>query len=157
VSEKSTTPDLEDAIRRGLDAVTRHDFDTALSLWMPDGVWELSPGFHLLEMGPLVGHEAIRQLYEDVTGAFEDFEFAAEEVHDLGSGVTFSVLVQRGRPHGSGVFVERRYGGVAIWRGGLHRHRRGPRSRRKARRATGVGDVEGVHDARPGGACAVQL
>jgi ketosteroid isomerase-like protein len=119
VSEESTTPDLEERVRRGREAVGRRDFDTALSLWMPDGVWALSPvGFGVVEGGPLKGHEAIRKLLEDLTGAFEDFEFEEEEFHDLGSGVTFGVTVMRGRPHGAGSFLENRVGFVASWREG---------------------------------------
>jgi ketosteroid isomerase-like protein len=115
--EESTTPDLEEAVRRAREAVNRCDFDGALSVWAPDGVWALSPvGFGAVEGRPLIGHEAIRKLFEDLTGTFEDFEFEEEEFHDLGSGVTFGVTLMRGRPHGSGSFVENRVGVVAIWR-----------------------------------------
>ena len=72
----------------------------------------------LIEGGPLVGHEAIRKFWEDITGSFQDFEFGGADFHDLGSGVTFGVLVQRGRPHGSDGFVESRFGVVATWRDG---------------------------------------
>jgi ketosteroid isomerase-like protein len=57
----------------------------------------------------------MRKFWEDLTEPFEDFEFESEDFHDLGSGVTFGVLVQRGRPHGSDGFVESRLGVAAIW------------------------------------------
>jgi ketosteroid isomerase-like protein len=115
----STTPDLEDVLRRSLEAVNRGDFDAALSAWAPDGVLELTPlGFGLLEGGPVIGHEAIRKLWEDMRGAFEDFESASEEFHDLGGGVTFGVMVLRGRPRGSDGLVETRAGVVTTWRDG---------------------------------------
>jgi hypothetical protein len=37
----------------------------------------------------------------------------------LGGGATFSVVVQRGRPRNSTVFVERRVAAVAVWADGL--------------------------------------
>jgi ketosteroid isomerase-like protein len=119
VSQGSTTPDLEGAVRRSAEALNRRDFDAALSVWAPDALWELAPlGIGVVEGGHLIGHEAIRKLWKDLTEAFDDFEAEVENHHDLGSGVTFGVLVQRGRPHGSDSFVESRAGVVAIWRDG---------------------------------------
>jgi ketosteroid isomerase-like protein len=117
MSEESTTPDLEEALRRAIEALNRRDFNAAFSLYTPDVIIELTPlGFGGLEGGPLIGREAIRKFLEDLTESFEDFEFESEDFHDLGSGVTFGVLVQRGRPHGSDGFIEMRLGIVAIWR-----------------------------------------
>jgi ketosteroid isomerase-like protein len=114
--KESTTPDLEKAARRALEALNRRDFDAALSVWAPDAVWELPPlGLAVLEEGPLIGQEAIRKLWEDLTGSFEAYEFENEDFHDLGSSVTFGVLVQRSRPHGSDRFIKTRLGVVAIW------------------------------------------
>ena len=118
-AEESTTRDLEEASRRAFEALNRRDFDAALSLYTPDVVLELPPlGLGVLEGGPLMGHDAIRKSLEDLTASFRDFEFESEDFHDLGSGVTFNVLVQRGMPHGSDGFVESRLGVVAIWRDG---------------------------------------
>ena len=118
-AEESTTRDLEEASRRAFEALNRRDFDAALSLYTPDVVLELPPlGSAVLEGGPLIGHEAMRKVWEDVTESWQDFEYESEDFHDLGSGVTFNVLVQRGMPHGSDGFVESRLGVVAIWRDG---------------------------------------
>jgi ketosteroid isomerase-like protein len=117
--EEPTTPDLEEAVRRALEAFNRRDLDAALSLYAPDAVLVLAPGgFGMLEGAHLIGREAIRKSWEDLTEAFEDFESEIEDHHDLGSGVTFGVLVQRGRPHGSDAFVETRGAAVAVWRDG---------------------------------------
>jgi ketosteroid isomerase-like protein len=117
--EESTTPDMEESVRRSIEALNRRDFDAALSLFTPDVVYELPPlGLAVLEEGPLIGHEAMRKAWEDLTELFQDFEFDGEDHHDLGSGVTFGVLVQRGRPYGSDGFVESRLGVVATWRDG---------------------------------------
>jgi ketosteroid isomerase-like protein len=120
VREESTTPDLEEAVRRALEAFNRRDFDAALSLYAPDAVWEFAPlGFGVVvEGGPLMTHEAMRKFWEDLTKSFEDLEYKSEDFHDLGGSVTFGVLVQRTRPHGSDGFVETRIGVVAIWRDG---------------------------------------
>ena len=123
--EESATPDLEEVVRRGIEAFNRRDFDAALSMYTPDVVFELAPlGFAVLEEGPLIGQEAIRKLWEDLTGSFEDYEFENEDFHDLGSSVTFGVLVQRSRPHGSDRFIETRMGVVATWRDGRIAHAR---------------------------------
>jgi ketosteroid isomerase-like protein len=113
-----TTPDLVEAIRRGVEAVNRRDFDAALSLCTPDVVWEVSSVGRMVEMRPFIGGEAMQKFWEDLTGAFGDFEISDEEVQDLGSGVTFGVAALRGRPHGSGGLIESRVGVVAIWRDG---------------------------------------
>jgi ketosteroid isomerase-like protein len=119
VSEEFTTPDVEEAVRRIIEALNRRDFDTALSLNAPDVVWELTPlGFAVLEGGPLIGREARRKVWEDLIESFENVEFESEDFHDFGGGVTFGVLVQRSTPHGSDRFVETRLGVVAIWRDG---------------------------------------
>ena len=118
-------PDPEEAVRRIVEALNRRDFDAALSLYTPDVVWELPPlGLAVVEYGPLVGREGMRRAWEDRTKSFEDFEFDSEDHHDLGSGVTFGVLVQRGRPHGSDRFIETRMGVVATWRHGRIAHAR---------------------------------
>jgi ketosteroid isomerase-like protein len=117
--DESTTPDLEEAVRRALEALNRRDFDAALSLYTPDAVIEFRPGgIGVLEGGRVMGREAARKSWEDLTEAFADFESEIEDHHDLGSGVTFAVPVQRGRPHDSDAFVETRGGVVAIWRDG---------------------------------------
>jgi len=117
--EESTTPDLEEALRRWFEAANRGDFGAAVSMFAPDGVWEFPPlGLGVLEGGPLMGQDAMLKSLEDLTESFRDFEFESEDFHDLGSGVTFNVLVQRGMPHGSDGFVESRLGVVAIWRDG---------------------------------------
>jgi ketosteroid isomerase-like protein len=118
VAEESTTPDPEEAVRRALEALNRRAFDAALSLYTPDAVIEFGGGIGVLEGRRVMGREAARKALEDLTETFQDFEVDNEDHQDLGSGVTFGVLVQRGRPHGSDAFVEARAGVVSIWRDG---------------------------------------
>ncbi len=116
---EESTPDPLMTLRRSVAAVNHRDFDTALAMWAPDAVWELSAvRLGLFEMSPPTGHAAIRKLMEEYAAAFGDFETAIEEARDLGNDVTFHAIVERGRPHGGSGFLERRYGFVATWRDG---------------------------------------
>ncbi len=58
-------------------------------------------------------------MFEDWWKTFEEDERTLEEFRDLGDGVTFGVLFQRGRPAGSSGFVETRTAMVATWADGL--------------------------------------
>jgi ketosteroid isomerase-like protein len=114
--EESTPPDAEEAVRRAVAAFIRRDFDNALSIWGPDGIWDASP----LGIGVFEGQEAIRGFFEDWREAFEDFEQDVEEFVDLG-GVTFGLIFQTGRPIGTGAsgHVQFRYAAVSTWANGL--------------------------------------
>ena len=117
--EESTAPDLEETLRRGVEAFNRRDFDAFLAAWAPDAVWELSPvRMGVFEMSPPTGHAGIQKVVEEYPGAFDDFQTAIEDAHDLGNDVTFAVIVEHARPPGSGGFLERRYGLVATWTDG---------------------------------------
>ena len=48
-------------------------------------------------MGVFEGRVAVRGFYLDWMGAYEDYRIEAEEIHDLGNGVTFGIVVQEGR------------------------------------------------------------
>ena len=115
MSEESTTPDLEEALRRSMGAVNRRDFDAAMILYAPNAVWDASPmGLDVFE-----GAEAIRGFLEEWFGVYEDFEQVLEEFRDLGNSVTLAVSRQRARLPGSGAFVELHYAAVVTWIDGL--------------------------------------
>jgi ketosteroid isomerase-like protein len=67
--EDSTTPDLV-RWRRSFSASSSGDIDAALSLWVPDPVWDLSP----MGLGAYEGLAAIRDFWEDWVGAYEEWE-----------------------------------------------------------------------------------
>jgi ketosteroid isomerase-like protein len=114
--EESTTPDLVELAQRLEDAMRAgDDLDVVMSFYAPDAVWDLSSA----GLGTFEGQAAIRGLYEDWRSSYEAFEAEWEELRDLGHGVTFSVVVNRGRPHGSAHWIELRYAAVQIWAGGL--------------------------------------
>jgi hypothetical protein len=82
MTEESTMPDPENAIRRAIEAVNRHDLDAGTTLFAPNAVWDIAG------LGVYDGSEAIRGLTEDWVGTYDDFEQVLEEFRDLGNGVT---------------------------------------------------------------------
>jgi ketosteroid isomerase-like protein len=113
--EESATPDLVELVRGSIDSFARRDLDATMSVYGPASVWDTSPA----GMGTFEGLAAIRGFFEDWISAYEEFEIDAEEILDLGNGVTFAVFNQRGRPVGSSGEVRVRSASVAVWAEGL--------------------------------------
>ena len=113
--EESTTPDLVELAQGFLDALNARDIDTAISIYGPDSVWDLSS----IGLGVYEGRAAIRGFLEEWTGTFQHWKQETEENRDLGNCVTLTVVVQRGRPAGSTGWVQERYAAVATWADGL--------------------------------------
>jgi ketosteroid isomerase-like protein len=114
--EESTTPDLVELSQRLREALNRGNLDAAVALYAPDAVWDVS----LLGLeGVFEGREAIRGAWEDLRAPYDDLEVVAEEFRDLGSGVTFAVVLARGPLRGSTRFVENRTALVTTWANGL--------------------------------------
>jgi ketosteroid isomerase-like protein len=107
-SEDSTTPEL---VRLTRESIETEDLDAALSFYAPHAVWDASPW----GMGVFEGEAAMRGFFEDWRASYSGIERTAEEIRDLGSGVTFAVILQKGRVVGSGGSVQLRYGSVAEW------------------------------------------
>ena len=114
--EESTTPDLEELARQGIDAISRRDFDAVLARYMPDAVWVVAS---LGMAETFEGREAIRGAIEDAVAPYDGYEIVLEEFRDFGNCVTFNVQLARGRPIGSSVFVEQRVAWVTVWTDGL--------------------------------------
>jgi ketosteroid isomerase-like protein len=106
-SEKSAT----DLVERARASVEAHDRDEAISFYAPDAVWDATPW----GMGRFEGREAILGFFEDWRGSYSGLAFEAEEIRDLGNGITFDVIVQEGRPLGSSGVVQLRYASVTEW------------------------------------------
>ena len=112
--EESTTPDLVERQKRLTEAGNRRDLDAMMAFYAPDGVYDMSP----VGMGVFEGQAAARGFIEDWWASYEEHEFEAEEILDLGNGVGFRVLIQKGRPVGSSGEVELRYATVSVWEDG---------------------------------------
>jgi len=100
--------------RRSVEAAGEGDVDAIMAFFTPDAVWDASP----MGIGTFEGQAAVRGFVEDWLSSYEDWELQMAEVHDLGNGVTFGVLVQRGRLVGSSGEVELRYAAVDEWQDG---------------------------------------
>ena len=100
--------------RGGYDDGITADLDVVMSLHADDAVYDMSA----MGVGVLEGQAAIRGFYEDWRRSYEAFEAELEELRDLGHGVTFMVIINRGRPHGGAHWIEARYASAGIWAGG---------------------------------------
>ena len=115
MAEESTTPDLVELVRRSVQAASDRDLDWVLTHYAPDAVWDMSP----LGMGTFEGVEAIRGFMEDWLGAYEEYAMEAEEIVDLGNGVSFAVILQKGRLVGSSGEVRLTYASTGVWVNGV--------------------------------------
>ncbi len=104
--------DLVALARRSIEA---ESIDAAVSFYAPDAVWDASPW----GMGVFEGQKAVRDFFADWSRSYTDIEWEAEELRDLGNGVTFAVILQRGRVAGSSASAQLRYAAVAQWRDAL--------------------------------------
>jgi ketosteroid isomerase-like protein len=114
-AEDPTSPGLIDPWRRSFEAVGRRDVGAAVSIWAPDGVWDISP----MGLGVYEGLAATRGFFEDWIANYEEFAIEIEQMIDLGSGVGFAVIRQSGRLAGSTGRVQLRYAAVSTWVDGL--------------------------------------
>ena len=112
MSEESTTPDQVELVRGLVDALDRCDVDTVASFHARDAVLEAA-------VGRFEGVAAIRGFSEDWLANYEEFAATLEEVRNLGSGVTFSVIRQQGRLVGSSGHVQLRNAMVNVWVDGV--------------------------------------
>jgi ketosteroid isomerase-like protein len=113
MSQEPTSPELVELMRDACEAVNRRDFDALLSFHAPDVVVSQR------RRPSIEGVAAVRGFIEAWTGAYEEFRYELQEVLDLGSVVTFSVVRLDGRPAGSSGHVGHREGWVVVWVDGL--------------------------------------
>jgi ketosteroid isomerase-like protein len=113
--KESTTPDLVELMRRFLDAANSRDFNTMMSFYAPDAIFNMTGE----AFGTFEGRAAIRGFYEDWLGMYDDFQMEVEELRDLGSGVTFGVPIVTGHPVGSSGELQTRVVSLAIWTEGV--------------------------------------
>jgi ketosteroid isomerase-like protein len=113
--EESMTSDLVERWREGFELWgNRRSLDAAMSFYAADAVWEV------VGLGiSLEGVAAIRGFMDDWLSSYEHFEIDAEEILDLGNGVTFGILIQKGRPISSKGHVRYRIAQVNTLVGGM--------------------------------------
>ena len=107
--EEPATPDLVELVRRAFAAANRRDLDGVVSGFAEDATFDgRALGDHF------EGRAAIRSFIEGWFGTYDGLEYGLEEVRDLGNGVVFAVVVQNGRPAGSGGHVRQREGWIFV-------------------------------------------
>jgi len=110
MSEDSTTPDLAELFRGGLDAANRRDLDAVLALFAPGATWEV-----MLLDRKLADATAIRGFLEDWIDTFKDWGVVVEEVLTVGDAVTLGVIRQTGQARGGSGIVGATVAIVALW------------------------------------------
>ena len=113
--EESTTSDLVERWRQGMEAFARRDLDAMMSFYAPDAVWDAS----FVGIGTFDDRAAIRRHFEDWIAPYEEYGIEWEECQGLGKGVVFAVGRQIGRPHGSAARIKHRPAFVSEWVEGM--------------------------------------
>jgi len=115
MSEESTTPALVERVRGLLEAASRQEWDATLRSWAPGAVWD---GFHQ-GVGKFEGVSAIRGLWTEWTGAYDEWRIEIEEILELGNGVVLAMVLQGGRPVHSVGHVQADDAWVYEWADGM--------------------------------------
>jgi hypothetical protein len=115
--EESTTPDLVELTRRAVEAGNAGDIDAAMSFCVHDAVYDARREGLRLE-----GREAIRSFLEEWRSVYEEVKIEVHEGRDLGHGVMFTVISQRGRLPNTTAWVQEAFPLVSIWADGLIQH-----------------------------------
>jgi ketosteroid isomerase-like protein len=96
---------------RVFEHVKRREWDSVLSLAASDAVWDMTP----VGLGTFHGHDQVRQMWEEWSGAYEEWDIDIDLVDDLGNGVVFVVNHQQGRLAGSSGHVRARGAFLFRW------------------------------------------
>ena len=93
-----------EVVRGHIEAFRRGDPPGALSYFDPHVVWDPTR-FGGIDVPVAYGHEGVTQMVRHYIGAFEDYDYQAERLTDLGSGAVLALVTETGRGKGSGVPV----------------------------------------------------
>jgi ketosteroid isomerase-like protein len=122
-------------VHRLYDAFNRRDWEAALSSASATLEWETDPRHP--NAGVYRGHEAVRQLLEDLEAPFEETVMEPEELFTRADQVVELVRIRR-RPKGSNAEVEIHIGELWTLRDGKIVRRQGFAEREKALEALGL-------------------
>jgi ketosteroid isomerase-like protein len=113
MSRENVGTDILQLTRRTFAAANRRDYDAMMASYGSDSVWDVSP----LGLGTYAGPKAIRNFFEDWTGALEEWRLEIQDLRDLGNGVVLVIAVQTGISAGGGARVQLRHASLFIWSG----------------------------------------
>jgi ketosteroid isomerase-like protein len=108
--ERDASPDALITLRV-FECVKRRDWDSVLSLAASDAVWDMTP----VGLGTFEGHQQARQMWEEWSGAYEEWDINVDQIDDLGNGVVLVVNHQQGRLVGSSGHVHARGAFLFRW------------------------------------------
>jgi ketosteroid isomerase-like protein len=109
--EESTTRSLVELVRDGFEALNRRDVDGLVAFYAPDALMDGTRTILDLRRG----RAAIRGVAADWMGAYEELEYVAEEPVELGNGVVFTVVSQKGRLVGAAGYLHQREGWIFVF------------------------------------------
>lgn len=112
--EESTAPDLVELVRDFWSWAARSEWDRILAHFAPDAVWDMSH----VGLGSYTGFEAMRRLWNDWVGSYNELEFEVN-AHDSGSGIVVAEARQDARPAGSTGQVQAQQVFVYAWVDGV--------------------------------------
>jgi ketosteroid isomerase-like protein len=115
MTEESATPDLGDLVDGAFEAVNRRDLDALMRFYASDAFVDMTRTLGVA----LQGRAALRGVVEDWMAGYEEMEWAHDASLDLGNGVVFAVVRQKGRPVGTTGYVHQREAWVFTWVEGL--------------------------------------
>ena len=95
-------------VREHIEAFRQGDPPGALSHLDPYVVWDASR-IGLLDVTVAYGHEEFSETIRHYIGAFEDYDFVAQRLTDLGSGAVLALLTEEGRGKSSGAPVRQSF------------------------------------------------
>jgi len=113
--EQPTPADPVGQIRGLIEPANRREWHLLVSIYAPDAVFDTGSW----AMGTYEGIAAIRRLFEQWIGAYEEFAIEEEQLLDLGNDVTIAVFQQRVRAFGSSEHVRLRAAWVYEWADGM--------------------------------------
>jgi ketosteroid isomerase-like protein len=97
-----------DIVRRHIEAFRRGDPAGALSHLDPYVVWDPSRVSDI-DVSVAYGHEEFSQTIRHYIGAFENYDYEARGLADLGSGAVLALVSEEGRGKSSGVPVRQSF------------------------------------------------
>jgi ketosteroid isomerase-like protein len=95
-------------VREHIEAFRQGDVPGALSYFDPYVVWDPSRG-RAPDFRVAYGREEVDRTVRHYIGAFEDYDWKAERLTDLGSGAVLALLTEEGRGKSSGVPVRQSF------------------------------------------------
>jgi ketosteroid isomerase-like protein len=97
-----------EVVREHIEAFRRGDVPSTLSYFDPHVVWDPSR-VRALDFSVAYGREEVTETIRHYVGAFEDYDYLAQRLTDLGSGAVLALLTEEGRGKSSGVPVRQSF------------------------------------------------